>query len=170
MPKEKKGILSVILNGDNPVKVSKKQAGKLRGFFKKIIDGLTSTKGLKIPEYIEKKLWLNSLISLDGFKLPEQEYLDLSSLTSAKDLKLPEQEYLDLSSLTSLEGLKLPEHIELPEHVEYLDLSSLTSLEGLKLPEHIGDSLDLSSLTSLEDLDLSKCNDIQNDEPKGRHI
>lgn len=42
MPKEKKGILSVILNGDNPVKVSKKQAGKLRGFFKKIIDGLTT--------------------------------------------------------------------------------------------------------------------------------
>ena len=42
MPKEKKGILSVILNGDNPVKVSKKQAGKLRGFFKKIVDGLTT--------------------------------------------------------------------------------------------------------------------------------
>lgn len=40
MPKEKKGILSVILNGDNPVKVSKKQAGKLRSFFKKIVGGL----------------------------------------------------------------------------------------------------------------------------------
>ena len=59
MPKEKKGILSVILNGDNPVKVSKKQAGKLRGFFKKIIDGLTTVPyipGAIFEAAVERKL------------------------------------------------------------------------------------------------------------------
>ena len=108
MPKEKKGILSVILNGDNPVKVSKKQAGKLRGFFKKIVGGLTGVEDLALS---------NTSI----------EYPDLSSLTSLEGLKLPKHYPPVVSSLTSLEGLKLPEHIEYPP-----DLSSLTSLEGLE--------------------------------------
>lgn len=58
MPKEKKGILSVILNGDNPVKVSKKQAGKLRSFFKKIAGGLKTVPyipGAIFKEVVERK-------------------------------------------------------------------------------------------------------------------
>lgn len=58
MPKEKKGILSVILNGDNPVKVSKKQAGKLRSFFKKIAGGLKTVPyipGAIFKEVVEQR-------------------------------------------------------------------------------------------------------------------
>lgn len=58
MPKEKKGILSVILNGDNPVKVSKKQAGKLRSFFKKIVGGLKTVPyipGAIFKEVVEQR-------------------------------------------------------------------------------------------------------------------
>lgn len=58
MPKEKKGILNVILNGDNPVKVSKKQSGKLRNLFKKIVNGLTTVSyipGAVFEAAVERK-------------------------------------------------------------------------------------------------------------------
>ena len=118
------------------------------------LGGLTSAKGLKLPENIMGGLDLRGLISAEGLDLSNTNirgYLDLRGLTSAKGLKLPENigGGLDLRGLTSAEGLKLPENIG-----GGLDLTGLTSAEGLKLPENIGGGLDLTGLTSAKGLKL----------------
>ena len=78
-------------------------------------------------------LYLNSLTSAEGLKLPDiiNGDLDLSSLTSAEGLKLPDTINGDLylGSLTRADGLKLPSTI-----TGYLYLNNITSAEGLVLP------------------------------------
>ena len=117
------------------------------------LNSLTSAEGLKLPDIINGDLDLSSLTSARGLKLPDtvNGYLDLSSLTSARGLKLPNtiKGTLDLRSLTSAEGLKLPDTMN-----GNLNLSSLISAEGLKLPDTMNGYLDLSSLTSARGLKL----------------
>ena len=119
------------------------------------LSSLTSAEGLKLPESVGGDLNLGNLTSAEGLKLPESVGggLYLTNLTSAEGLKLPESVggYLNLNSLTSAEGLKLPEHIG-----GDLNLNNLTSAEGLKLPEHIGGYLNLNNLTSAEENKLKK--------------
>ena len=119
------------------------------------LGSLTSAEGLKLPESIAGDLNLGSLTSAEGLKLPESigGGINLHDLTSAEGLKLPKSiaGNLDLYSLTSAEGLKLPESIW-----GSLDLERLRSAEGLKLPESIGGSLNLRYLTSAEGLKFPK--------------
>ena len=117
------------------------------------LNSLTSAEGLKLPDIINGDLDLSSLTSARGLKLPDtvNGYLDLSSLTSARGLKLPNtiKGTLDLSSLTSAEGLKLPDTIN-----GDLYLGSLTRADGLKLPSTITGYLYLNNITSAEGLVL----------------
>ena len=68
------------------------------------LGGLTSAKGLMLPEHVGGDL-------------------DLSGLTSAEGLELPEHVggTLNLPSLTSAEGLELPEHVGGDLHLWMLD-------------------------------------------------
>ena len=104
--------------------------------------------------YHYSNLFLSSLISAEGLKLPSKIVgnLYLSGLRSAEGLKLPDKVggLLLLSGLTSAEGLKLPDKIG-----RNLYLESLISAEGLKLPTEIGGNIYLTSLESLDGLDLS---------------
>ena len=104
--------------------------------------------------YHYSNLYLSSLISAEGLKLPSKIVgnLYLSGLRSAEGLKLPDKVggFLLLSGLTSAEGLKLPDKIG-----RNLYLNSLISAEGLKLPDKIGGIIYLISLESLDGLDLS---------------
>ena len=117
------------------------------------LNSLTSAEGLKLPDIINGDLDLSSLTSARGLKLPDtvNGYLDLSSLTSARGLKLPNtiKGTLDLRSLTSAEGLKLPDTIN-----GDLYLGSLTRADGLKLPSTITGYLYLNNITSAEGLVL----------------
>ena len=117
------------------------------------LNSLTSAEGLKLPDIINGDLDLSSLTSARGLKLPDtvNGYLDLSSLTSARGLKLPNtiKGTLDLSSLTSAEGLKLPDTIN-----GDLYLGSLIRADGLKLPSTITGYLYLNNITSAEGLVL----------------
>ena len=117
------------------------------------LSDLTIAEGLELPNEIGGALYLNGLTSAEGLKLPAKVGgdLDLRSLTSAKGLKLPDKVGgdLDLRSLTSAKGLKLPDKI-----VGDLDLRSITSAKGLNLPDKIGRNLYLDSLISAKGLKL----------------
>ncbi len=117
------------------------------------LSSLTSAEGLKLPQSIGGDLNLFSLTSAEGLKLPQSigGSLWLDSLTSAEGLILPQSigEDLALGRLTSAEGLVLPQSIG-----GYLDLNGLTSAEGLKLPQSIGGGLGLGGFTSAEGLVL----------------
>ena len=117
------------------------------------LGGLTSAKGLKLPESVGGDLDFGGLTSTEGLKLPESVggTLNLRGLTSAKGLEFPKSVggTLDLGNLTSAKGLKLPESVG-----GDLDLGNLTSAEGLKLPKSVGRDLNLEGLTSDEGLEL----------------
>ena len=117
------------------------------------LDFITELDFPEIIKYVRGYIYLNSLISAKGLKLPDkiEGNLFLKSLTSAEGLKLPDKIEGDLflKSLTSAEGLNLPDKIY------NLFLSGLTSAEGLKLPKEIRGSLFLNRLTSTKSLDLT---------------
>ena len=117
------------------------------------LSGLTSAKGLILPQSVEGDLDLSALTSAEGLILPQRVEgdLDLRGLTSAEGLILPQSVGKDfyLNGLTSTKGLILPQNIG-----GSLVLNSLTSAKGLNLPKRIGGYLVLVSLTSAEDLIL----------------
>ncbi len=75
------------------------------------LDGLTSAKGLNLPDEIGGSLTLDGLTSTEGLKLPYKvgASLRLDSLTSAEGLNLPKEigYTLILNGLTSIKGLEL---------------------------------------------------------------
>ncbi len=117
--------------------------------------GLTSAKGLVLPQTIGGDLYLNGLTSAEGLVLPNSIKKDLwlSRLTSTEGLALSQtiEGDLVLSVLTSAEGLVLPQSI-----VGGLKMNSLTSAKGLVLPESIGGHLYISRLTSADKEELKK--------------
>ena len=117
------------------------------------LSSLISAEGLKLPDKIGGDLYLCCLRSAKDLKLPDKigGDLDLRSIISAKDLKLPDKVGgdLDLRSITSAKDLKLPDKIG-----GVLYLSGLISAEGLNLPNEISGILDLSGLRSAEGLKL----------------
>ena len=118
------------------------------------LSGLTSAKGLNLPQTINGDLNLSGLTSAEGLNLPQsiKGNLDLSGLTSAEGLNLPQNTNgdLDLSGITSAEGLNLPQSVN-----GSLDLNGLTSAEGLNLPLTITGCLYIGNLNSIVGLKLS---------------
>ena len=112
------------------------------------LSGLTSAKGLNLPQTINGDLNLSGLTSAEGLNLPQsiKGNLDLSGLTSAEGLNLPQNTNgdLDLSGITSAEGLNLPQSVN-----GSLDLNGLTSAEGLNLPLTITGCLYIGNLNSI---------------------
>ena len=117
------------------------------------LGGLTSAKGLVLPQSINGYLYLGGLTSVKGLVLPQSIRGDLclGGLTSAKGLVLPQsiRGSLYLGGLTSAKGLVLPQSIG-----GSLYLGGLTSAKGLVLPQSIGGSLYLGGLTSAKGLVL----------------
>ena len=138
------------------------------------LDGLTTAKWIKLPNFIEGDLYLRNLTTAEGLELPDRVGGDfyLNRLTNAEGLDLPDRVGGDLylNNLTTAERLELPdivggsidlqslttvEELEFPDSVEGdLNLNSLTTARGLKLPGFIEGFLDLRSLTTAEGLEL----------------
>ncbi len=102
-------------------------------------------------------LFLNSLISADGLKLPEaliDGNLYLPGLTSALGLELPRIVLGDvnLAGLVSSEGLKLKDMNGSYRISGSLILNGLENADGLELPDIIGGSLNMRSLPSAKNL------------------
>ena len=117
------------------------------------LENLTSAKGLTLPQNIVGSLYLDSLTSADGLIFPQNfgGSLYLYSLTSADGITLPQNIGGDLylNNLTSADGLIFPQYIG-----GDLSLHRVLSANGITLPQHIDGGLYLNSITSAKDLVL----------------
>ena len=117
------------------------------------LDGLTTAKWIKLPNFIEGDLYLRNLTTAEGLELPDRVGGDfyLNRLTNAEGLDLPDRVGGDLY----LNNLTTAERLELPDIVGgSIDLQSLTTVEKLEFPYSVGGSIDLQSLTTVEELEF----------------